>query len=80
MALQVAEKNYDEQQLVLIGIKENGIVIARKISDYLQEVKSFREMYRRECFQSGIDYVALDTSMPFDRALTEYLTMRRSRA
>jgi uncharacterized protein (DUF58 family) len=49
-------------------------------SDYLQEVKSFREMYRRECFQSGIDYVALDTSMPFDRALTEYLTMRRSRA
>jgi uncharacterized protein (DUF58 family) len=49
-------------------------------SDYLQEVKAFREMYRRECFQSHIDYVALDTSMPFDRALTEYLTMRRSRA
>jgi uncharacterized protein (DUF58 family) len=49
-------------------------------SDYLQEVKAFREMYRRECFQSGIDYVPLDTSMPFDRALTEYLTMRRARA
>jgi uncharacterized protein (DUF58 family) len=49
-------------------------------SDYLQEVEAFREMYRRECFQSHIDYVALDTSMPFDRALTEYLAMRRSRA
>jgi uncharacterized protein (DUF58 family) len=48
--------------------------------DYLQEVEAFREMYRRECFQSRIDYVALDTSMPFDRALTEYLAMRRSRA
>jgi uncharacterized protein (DUF58 family) len=48
--------------------------------DYLQEIEEFRELYRRECFQSGIDYVALDTSMPFDRALTEYLLMRTSRA
>jgi uncharacterized protein (DUF58 family) len=47
--------------------------------DYLQEIDAFRETYRRECFQSGIDYVALDTSMPFDRALTEYLLMRQSR-
>jgi uncharacterized protein (DUF58 family) len=47
--------------------------------DYLHEVEEFREQYRRECFQSGIDYVPLDTSMPFDRALTEYLLMRRSR-
>lgn len=48
-------------------------------ADYLQEVEQFRDTYRRECFQSGIDYVALDTSMPFDRALTEYLIMRTSR-
>jgi uncharacterized protein (DUF58 family) len=47
--------------------------------DYLQEIEAFRELYRRECFQSRIDYVPLDTSMPFDRALTEYLLMRRSR-
>jgi uncharacterized protein (DUF58 family) len=48
-------------------------------NDYLHEVASFRETYRRECFQSGIDYVPLDTSMPFDRALTEYLAARQSR-
>jgi uncharacterized protein (DUF58 family) len=47
--------------------------------DYLQEIEQFRETYRRECFQSGIDYVPLDTSMPFDRALTEYLVMRQIR-
>jgi uncharacterized protein (DUF58 family) len=47
--------------------------------DYLKEIEGFRESYRRECYQSGIDYVELDTSMPFDRALTEYLIMRRSR-
>ncbi len=49
-------------------------------SDYQQEIEVFRETYRRECFQSGIDYVPLDTSMPFDRALTEYLATRRQRA
>ncbi len=47
-------------------------------SDYLQEIEAFRETYRRECFQSGIDYVPLDTGMPFDRALTEYLLKRQS--
>ncbi|MEM6798811.1 MAG: DUF58 domain-containing protein [Planctomycetota bacterium] len=49
-------------------------------SDYRDEINTFRETYRRECFQSGIDYVPLDTSMPFDRALTEYLVTRRQRA
>jgi pyrimidine operon attenuation protein / uracil phosphoribosyltransferase len=36
----VAERNYNEQELVLIGIKENGIVIARKIAAHLAEVFS----------------------------------------
>jgi uncharacterized protein (DUF58 family) len=48
-------------------------------SDYVKELENFRELYRRECFQSGIDYVPLDTSMQFDRALTEYLVSRRAR-
>ena len=48
-------------------------------ADYLEEVQAFCDMYRRECFQNGVDYVQLDTSMQFDRALTEYLTSRRAR-
>ncbi len=47
--------------------------------DYLTEVEQFRDNYRRECFQAGVDYVALDTSMQFDRALTEYLVNRSAR-
>ena len=43
------------------------------------ELAAFRERYRRDCFQSGIDYVPLDTSMQFDRALVEYLSSRRAR-
>ena len=47
--------------------------------DYLDEVARFRESHRRECFHSRIDYVPLDTSMPFDKALLEYLMNRRTR-
>ena len=38
MALEVAERNFDEHQIVLIGIKDNGLVIAHLISNYLKEV------------------------------------------
>jgi uncharacterized protein (DUF58 family) len=48
-------------------------------ADYLKEIATFRDTYRRECFQAGIDYVALDTSMQFDKALTEYLAQRQNR-
>ncbi len=47
--------------------------------DYLDQVEAFRKTYQRECAQSGVDYVPLDTSMPFDRALTEYLARRKGR-
>ncbi|OHB79237.1 MAG: hypothetical protein A2V98_06050 [Planctomycetes bacterium RBG_16_64_12] len=47
--------------------------------DYLAELETFRETYRRECSQTRIDYVGLDTSMQFDKALTEYLVSRRAR-
>ena len=48
-------------------------------ADYLGEINNFCDLYRRECFQNGIDYVQLDTSMQFDRALMEYLVNRKAR-
>lgn len=47
--------------------------------DYLAELQSFCDLYRRECSQIGIDYVGLDTSMQFDKALVEYLASRQAR-
>lgn len=38
MALQVVEQNYNADQLILIGIKANGTVIAEKIRQFLKEV------------------------------------------
>lgn len=37
MALEVAERNYANDELILIGIRENGIFIASKIASYLGE-------------------------------------------
>jgi uncharacterized protein (DUF58 family) len=48
-------------------------------SDYLQELQKFQETYRSECFKANIDYVPVDTSMGFDKALTEYLINRQRR-
>lgn len=48
-------------------------------ADYLTALKELRDRYQRECFSLGVDYVPLDTSMPFDKALTEYLYQRQAR-
>jgi uncharacterized protein (DUF58 family) len=48
-------------------------------AEYLEAVTDLRNRYRRECFSAGADYVPLDTSMPFDKALVEYLSQRRAR-
>jgi uncharacterized protein (DUF58 family) len=48
--------------------------------DYLAQIEAFRARYRRECSQARIDYVPLDTSTRFDRALTEYLASRAARS
>ena len=48
-------------------------------ADYLETLGALRDRYRRECRSIGADYVALDTSMPFDKALVEYLSQRKAR-
>lgn len=48
-------------------------------SDYLQSLREFQEYYRQECAKANIDYVAMDTSISFDKALMEYLVQRQKR-
>jgi uncharacterized protein (DUF58 family) len=47
--------------------------------DYLKSLAEFQELYRVECARAGIDYVPMDTSVSFDRALMEYLLQRQRR-
>lgn len=48
-------------------------------ADYLEALAELRERYRTTCLSIGADYVPLDTSMPFDKALLEYLYQRQAR-
>jgi len=50
---------------------------ARK--EYKKRVEEFRKSLEQQCKSSGIDYIPLDTSMQFDKALLEYLLSRRAR-
>ena len=47
--------------------------------DYLDAVKQFRAKYKEDCAKAGIDYLATDTSIGFDKALMEYLLQRQRR-
>ena len=47
--------------------------------EYRENVKKFRNDLKKGLSESKIDYVPLDTSMPYDKAITEYLVNRRSR-
>ena len=80
--LDQAEVAFPFEGLVELRDPESGEVIEIDADgyrrDYLDEIEAFRSLYKRECRQSRIDYVPLDTSMPFDRALTEYLINRRN--
>ena len=47
---------------------------------YRAAVDAYTGDFRRACFEQGIDFVALDTAMPFDRALAAYLHARQRAA
>lgn len=47
--------------------------------DYQEAITAYRDELTARSAQGGIDYVPVDTSMQFDRALVEYLHSRRSR-
>jgi uncharacterized protein (DUF58 family) len=47
--------------------------------DYLGALAEFQQRYREECSKAGVDYVAMDTSVNFDKALLEYLIQRQRR-
>ena len=44
---------------------------------YQQSMQELLDFYKRHCRDNNIDYVLLDTSTPFDKALFEYLNKRK---
>lgn len=81
--LDAAEVQFPYEGPVQFEDAESGETISVDASgfreEYLQQLADFREAYQQGCSKLRIDYVPLDTSMPFDHALTEYLLQRQSR-
>lgn len=81
--LDEAEVSFPYQGNVQFEDAETGETISVDASgirdDYLSQMDELRTRYQEGCSQLRIDYVPLDTSMPFDKALTEYLLQRQSR-
>jgi uncharacterized protein (DUF58 family) len=47
--------------------------------DYRAFVDQFRTHYKTECANANVDYVPMDTSVGFDKALLDYLILRQRR-
>ena len=81
--LDEAEVNFPFDGLIEFEDPETNETVAVDATsfrqDYLREINDFRQDFQRNCSQCGIDYVPLDTSMQFDKALLEYLLSRRAR-
>jgi uncharacterized protein (DUF58 family) len=45
--------------------------------DYTAAVDAFRERFRRGCLEYNIDFLELDSGVPYDKALLSYLNKRR---
>ncbi|MCY3614631.1 MAG: DUF58 domain-containing protein [Bacteroidetes bacterium] len=45
---------------------------------YMKRMESLTEYLRRQCLEHAIDYVELDTAVPYDKALLAYLNKRRT--
>ncbi|HOZ49119.1 MAG TPA: DUF58 domain-containing protein [Candidatus Hydrogenedentes bacterium] len=45
-------------------------------SEYLRLVEEFIDTYRRDCAESRVDYLEIDTQTPYDRLLQAYLVKR----
>jgi uncharacterized protein (DUF58 family) len=81
--LDEAEVTFPFQGLVMLEDPESQDVVTVHADsyqrDYLKELTDFRRRLQEECARMRIDYVPLDTSMRFDRALMEYLMSRQAR-
>jgi uncharacterized protein (DUF58 family) len=81
--LDEAEVTFPFDGLVQLSDPESGQSLSVNADDigqeYRENIRKFREELKRGFNESRIDYVPLDTSMPYDKAMTEYLLSRRNR-
>jgi len=82
--LDPAERKLDYRGTIAFEDLETSERLSVEVSgvraSYLTELRHFLAAYRHGCRDRSIDYALLDTSVPFDTALTAYLARRGSGA
>jgi uncharacterized protein (DUF58 family) len=80
--LDPAERKLDYRGTIAFEDLETSERLSVEVSgvraSYLTELRHFLAAYRHGCRDRSIDYALLDTSVPFDTALTAYLARRGS--
>ena len=75
------ERNFNFKQDGLFQDMESGETLPTQPwhirGEYRKLMSQFIEYYKKECLANKIDYVLLDTSEQFDRALLHYLMKRK---
>ena len=64
MAYEILENNIDEDEIVLVGVRENGAVVAKSIQKILSEISSIK---------TRLISISLDKRQPKDVSLSETL-------
>lgn len=81
--LDEAEVTFPFQGMVQLRDPETGLSEPVRAADaaeeYRKTIAAFRQRLDRQLSEARIDYVPLDTSQPYDKALMEYLLSRRNR-
>lgn len=81
--LDEAEVSFPFQGMLELRDPETGAIEPVRAADAAEEYRRNIELFRgrldKEFSESRIDYVPLDTSLPYDKALMEYLLRRRNR-
>ena len=61
LAWQVYEKNSDEKEIIVVGISERGLILAKQLADHIQEISNIK---------TKISHLELDKDNPYNKEVS----------
>ena len=58
LAWQVYEKNSGEKEIIVVGVSERGLILAKQLASYIEEISNLR---------TKISYLELDKENPYNK-------------
>jgi pyrimidine operon attenuation protein/uracil phosphoribosyltransferase len=61
LAWQVYEKNSGEKEIIVVGISERGLILAKQLADHIQEISNIK---------TKISHLELDKDNPYNKEVS----------